>query len=1327
MRHLYVPRHSLCIGRFTFCILFAMSARSETAYPVKASGDWFSSSTWAGGAAPSRAGAAVILPSGSITLRRMTNDVVVGHFLYPSTNSSSMGAFLLGNDWYGSCKATDEYPSHNGWTYGVHRPGTVTFEKDAADDHATFANDTPESKRGSPNGSYMAILHPVVLKSDLAIRGIGRKDANQITQPSYTMGILGPISESGGPYGITVDVGTPSKVTDPCAIYGPDNDFTGDVHVERGLLRAIPRDEIADGFTAPFGHDNAIYATNGLGAIDIGPFKTGLSQHLYIGGKMPCSTYGQLFSIYGDPAFFPEWAGSITLVTNATVGGYAPNNCLTYAKSNLVLSGPIDDGGKGYSLTLYGASLNRHVVLTGANTYSGGTVVGGNTRLSALEHSLGTGRVSFSGSGIYRYNGPQSCDISRLGVSGVPKFEVPEGVTYEPAESLGAFSGFQKHGRGTLVLAHENKNSNGQPEVYDGTLVFDYAADSGLRYNNTQSCFFSGKTTLLVRNRPSDATVVTHYLVVRANSWCDFINESEGAKFKISRLTANTGRIANIVTPDTFLCDFSNGGATSSTPGFISPSILCRGRSWAKKASGGTFEEFTDFSSAWSTDSTYRPVVDISSGNASAPAGAIASCIRFNDPSCGTLVLGGDATLYGGAILVTEAMGSTPVTIRGGRLLTGSASTPIHIINMNTNAPVTIESDIAVVDNAAGNVCIVGPGTVRLHGDNSFLGSLYVNNCNLEIDRGSAIGTVASANGAKALSFGVNVTMTFTGSMILAQPAASGTGVAKVGMSHGRYGVTFSIPNASDVVTVTTNLSGVGEFTSSSSIHETPLVFSGPGTFAWDLIGKSNDGIVITNGATIAPASLSNFLHDNGGCRPVTVHAGTTLRSSGFAQAGMVFRGSGSGIDAANAMPLRFTGDFTLDVKGGSPTLGGRIASLGSYTQFIDAWIGTGTVSIVNSSATAASISPSGFRGTRISGRIVSDIPFNGEGGMKLPDVEFVAKAGVNHWFKNWAENESLWFGALSGSGGFSTRLSTYNQNLGAGAGGTDYRAQLFFLGRDRPDEVADYSGVLDLGQFNDTNKYITSSSTFAYRGATRLIKIGTNTQRISGTWNWIVGAPIVRGGRLLIGADSIPSAANGYRGALGKAMVLVGDDGTAAGAEPRLLIDGGYTVANPVNVPSISPAGALPGVGGTATCEYTGEVKLFRQAALVAEGAGSVVTFDTVAGMQGEDENQRAGIVMTGAGTVVIKSLTGVSDFGCDDAGGLLTVEDDIVLPADARFVFTGDARQLDKTRHVIVSADSISGGFASVEGLPDGWSLRVGARTISLGQAGGTVLFLR
>ena len=145
------------------------------------------------------------------------------------------------------------------------------------------------------------------------------------------------------------------------------------------------------------------------------------------------------------------------------------------------------------------------------------------------------------------------------------------------------------------------------------------------------------------------------------------------------------------------------------------------------------------------------------------------------------------------------------------------------------------------------------------------------------------------------------------------------------------------------------------------------------------------------------------------------------------------------------------------------------------------------------------------------------------------------------------------------------------------------------------------------------------------------------------------------------------------------------------------------------------------------ATCEYTGEVKLFRQAALVAEGADSVVTFDSVAGAAGEDSSQRAGIVMSGAGTVVIKSLSGISDFGCDDAGGLLTVEDDIALPADARFVFTGDARNLEKTRHVIATAESISGGFASVEGLPEGWSLRVGATTISLGRNSCTMILVR
>ena len=1175
----------------------------------------------------------------------------------------------------------------------------------------------------------MMLMRPLCLKSDLEVTGIGRKDVNIISQPAFAMALGEDIKSDEGKHGLTFNVGTATKFTDPAAIYGENSDFTGDVTVQRGNLRLISKDSLEHEDTTPLGHDNNVYVTSGEGYLDIGDHKIGKTQHLYIGTlASSITTAGSILSSYSDRTWWPEWKGKVTLTDNAFIGGYVhANSGYNSGRGNLLISGDIDDGGNGYSLTIRAIQADRAVRLTGQNTYSGGTVLSSGAHLYAAEGALGTGPVTWSG-GVYHYEGDASCDIAALGVanSGAFNVHVPEGVTYTPATTIGKHSGFGKYGGGTLVLAHDNTETGSGANHYGGTVVFDYTESQGARYNSGQSWWMNEDAKVIVRGIPAtQKTAISQYFITDSGCWAEMSNESESPKFTIERIiNGNSGKcgILNIATPENFTCNLGNGVSTASVnPGFCYPNVFYKRSTWAMKGSDGLFAAFEDFADAWSTDGGH-PAIDITPACSTAPDGATASVIRFNDPTCATLTLEGNATLGGGVILVTENMGLTPVTITGGRLFTGDSTWPIQIVNMNTKAPVIVESDLAGFTGKAAHVCAVGPGKIVFKGANSFLGNLFINNTELTIDNGAAIGTVAANGNEKVIRMtGAGAKLVFDGTMTLAQTPASGSGTMKVSVTYGRFGAHFAIPDKDDVVTITENTSAFGTIMSLFA-NEGDVTIEGPGKYVWAMSGKSGAEFRVCGGATVYASALGNFMHDNGGPKSLKVEDGSRLEGAGFLQANGTF-GGGAGCDVRGVIPLRLSGTVTYDVSGTTRSLGTRTSKLGAYGRPLDAWIGEGVLKIVNSSAgTSPTVTPAGFKSSRFTGKIVSEVPFQGEGGLELPNVEFVGVAGVTHWFQSFWDNEAVRFGALSGDGVMKLRINAWNQNLD---GNPSRRNPCLIIGRDKPEETCVYNGSFDMGQHNRPASDV-SSNQFIARGAPRIVKVGTNKMKITNEDSWIVGSTIVRGGDFLVGNDSLPTEETGYKATLGKAMVLVGDDKTEANAVPQLLIDGEYTVANDVNVPSISDATALPGVGGNATCAYTGTVKVFRRTALVANGADTVVTFDKVVGAAGEDESQAPGLAVKGDGKVVIKTVENIRDFGCDGLGGQIIVEGDYVIPEGAKFVFTGTIPAgVDAV--TVLTANSVTGTFASVEGLPDGWTVRVRGNKIVVTKVFGFSVIVR
>jgi len=197
------------------------------------------------------------------------------------------------------------------------------------------------------------------------------------------------------------------------------------------------------------------------------------------------------------------------------------NGTLVFNRTNVVIQG-VDFGGPISGSGMIRRTQSNTVVLTAANTFTGGTVIGDYTTATpggVLEvrsnDALGTGGVTFNWAGTvaigangidignkmlwYNWGGPairkmlldlsgtNSCTFSGgmdIRSSSENQFEVGTNDTLTCSGALGnehvshVDAGIRKHGAGTLVLTGAN-TYRGVTKVWDGTLLVNNTSGSG--------------------------------------------------------------------------------------------------------------------------------------------------------------------------------------------------------------------------------------------------------------------------------------------------------------------------------------------------------------------------------------------------------------------------------------------------------------------------------------------------------------------------------------------------------------------------------------------------------------------------------------------------------------------------------------------------------------------------------------------------------------------------------------------------------------------------------------------------------------------------------
>lgn len=1272
---------------------------------------WGNTALWKNGEVASGNGVVIDTGAGTPEVRLDETNRVVGAFTTTrGTMPQTAGDFQISTENNGFAHDLGFTPQHIASTTGyLFTTNKLFFANNGAPAYIRIDDGSPNAGDGTARQPFRHFYDvPVVLEDNLVIQHLFNS-TNQYGH--YTIGINnGPAAGvifarpiSGEGKGITID----NAASMMGVMFAGDNTFSGDLVVERGIARAIDTLDRPRAGT-PFGVANRVVSTSDGSGVDLGGFITGEGQTLVLKGMRTVGashTNGVLFSTYGRVGEYSKWCGNVQLAGDTWIGGTlagfdSPLKLYPAdADGDIEVSGPISETGGSAAVHVVST---RNVAFGGTNTFSGGLYLDNGYFTARNAESAGTGGIVFNG-GVYRAERQSDANVFEMDVAAAPKnlrVRVEAGVTNIVSSDWSGFGkgNFYKCGEGALLLTNKVSLSSNKGYIHGGTVIFDTSTANFVKFGANDNDSTLDQVTLYQNTR---VVVCGNPAFTRTGSWYGALDNNSavalraenGQKFRVS-----TGSLSND------LCGFINLETDGSGAYFCNMSV--NGHKYAGSApvviyGGASFVSGPNTKNVPMPDDDYATswgnatdCVDVTPALAaeSVPGGTSADVIRFNTPNGGSelvLTLGGDLTLAGRTILVTPAMGNTTVRITGGALVSSKA---LRILNFNPNAPLIIESDVAVRDGGTLNIGSGGPGKVVLFGSKSFNGRVYINGGELEANCADSFGV---ANTSRIYVSGGGI-LSFAGTF---SPLSDATTVRNgFELTIGSSGGAVKVPNAADTVTLERkiSLSAGGRFRK-----------LGPGTLKFTKTGSES--------------AQFQACRDDDGCNPrimcteylegnveqdcafsqdaerMVADNGVTLVGSRWLTANQGgANGGGNRLEIASKRMLHIgSGGATVDVHGATASFND---SLGYYRfcccpEFLS---GDGELTVVDSVG-GGKLRSNGYHDASFRGKFTSYVPFSdSEGceGFELRNAEMHIPSGVTHTFKSIRDGRCcLRFGRLSGPGAIYA------------IGVSDRMPAHFLLGQDdAPD--ADFEGTMTLEMAGNTYPQLT--------------KVGNNAQRISGSANKFDGNTVVRAGSLLAGNDS--PATSGASGAFGEAMVFVGDEETPEGASPAFLIDGAYTVANEIRVPDTSPASAVPVLGGTSNANgavFSGPVKLRRDVAFMA-GDGATVRFTgAIEGLQG--------VSMRGGGRVKIESDVSIGgDFAW--TGGTLEVDGSVTVPDGATITLDESLctpENVGKVFDLLSATGGINGKFNCSQEFPIPWRMVQSSGKVKLVSRGCALIY--
>ena len=654
-------------------------------------------------------------------------------------------------------------------------------------------------------------------------------------------------------------------------------------------------------------------------------------------------------TLSGGAAFYQNstatFFGTSTITVGAggaIIGGGAGANGSRSVSNTLVLVGNLtvqNEGSSNSQSTLSGAKSGSggiiknatgsgSLVLSGANTYTGATVVNAGTL--SLTGSLSGSNVSTAGSGIFSQSAAGS-------IGGA-------GVTFTQGSS------------GTSVLGGAN--------TYTGATVVN-AGTLSLTGTLASTTLQVGGGTF---SHARAASQVLNGLVVNVGS-STVVNANAGTAHVLSlgNITRATG---------SGMVNFSTASATDNvvtTSGGLINGIIgpwaTRGSEWATKDGSDYIVAYSAYTDVTRLSSGTKAIANSSSSNVriiegtgtaanltlAASTTAIHTLLQSAtggaatlDAAAGTLRLAGVRLVSGaGALTIGTAAGSGTVTA-------ASSGGELVLINESTTNALTLNSVVAN-NTAASSLTKLGAGTLVLGGSNTFSGGSFLGAGTLQVNLAAGLGTAALTIHGGALTtasnqitlanaIALNANASFTGT-------AGGQGMRLDGLISGAGG--FSKDGSGRVSLANNSNSFTGGVTINDGIlavSQTALASAG----SVAILGPTGGGLAVGVNGTTTLNNLSGGANGRirtdfnliGGDGARTLHV---IQSVDGEFAGQTLH------NAARVLTLLKSGAATLTLSGANAHQGGVIIRQGAIIANNASALGAAGTVTLNDTGTGAS------------------------------------------------------------------------------------------------------------------------------------------------------------------------------------------------------------------------------------------------------------------------------------------------------------------------------------------------------------------------------------
>lgn len=701
-------------------------------------------------------------------------------------------------------------------------------------------------------------------------------------------------------------------------------------------------------------------------------------------------------------------SGGILAVDNSSIGtltagtldfGTAEGVLLAVSGKTLTIGSSITGSG---GLTAGGAGT---VVLTGTNSYSGGTNLTGGVLNINSDAALGavpgapTNNLNFSGGTLQAgaatiaLGSTRNIVTSFLGVNAT--FDT-NGNAMSVAGIISGVGNVSKNGAGTLTLSGVNTytgstfaaggtlNVTGQLAATNslilvgGAVTLDFRAATAPQNNivnsaaslafNIGAVNTAGVNTLTIQGKDGISNTQTFSSTNFAN-FASHLNITAGTggtvTVNLGAITRSTPTItaSTMTDPAGSTLDIAMGaGVTVTGTGTLAGSgangilkgVTINGNTWAT-TSGANVVGFTAYSSSLTSAG-----VNVDVGAVGGTLTADANTLRFNSAGAATVTLGGTTNslrnLGAGGVLVTSAVGANTTTITGG-VLSASSRRDIIFIQNNTAGILQVDSVIAEQGGQSYGITKSGLGTMLLTAANTITGPAVINEGTI-IVTGNYVPSV-SPTGTMANNANVITGLSSLAGIYIGERVTNATAMTTGSTTW----IVTAIDTVANTVTVSNNSSapvtggtfvfsgggGLGSTTTANSVAAGATLQIGNGGSTGTLFstqGINNNGSVVFNRSDTAGAFLGVIAGTGSvtqaGSGTYSLNGANTYTGATLVNSGILQAGNTSAFGVNSAMTI---------ANSALVQLLGRSVSLGSLA-------GAGTLE--NTSATSATLTLGG-------------------------------------------------------------------------------------------------------------------------------------------------------------------------------------------------------------------------------------------------------------------------------------------------------------------------------------------------------------------------------